>query len=101
MPHSRPTPAARGTASASAPGALVMIMCQLRAREVRRDEWNDATCWRCWGSRLQPRFRMLPAVGARPPCAGFLSGGDEKGAESFVAAMLDGLLPRAIPSPKQ
>ena len=28
---------------------------------------------------------------ARPPRVGFLSGGDEKGAESFVAAMRDGL----------
>ena len=48
-----------------------------------------------------PLPAVIPAMGARPPCAGFLSGGDEKGAESFVAAMLDGLLPRAIPSPKQ
>lgn len=31
------------------------------------------------------------ARAARPPRVGFLSGGDEKGAESFVAAMLDGL----------
>src|SRR5215472_19249613 len=31
------------------------------------------------------------APAARPPRVGFLSGGDEKGAESFVAAMLDGL----------
>jgi putative ABC transport system substrate-binding protein len=31
------------------------------------------------------------APAARPPHIGFLSGGDEKGAESFVAAMRDGL----------
>jgi hypothetical protein len=30
-------------------------------------------------------------LAAQPPRVGFLSGGDEKGAESFVAAMLDGL----------
>jgi putative ABC transport system substrate-binding protein len=36
---------------------------------------------------LVPHF----ALAARPPRVGFLSGGDEKGAESFVAAMLDGL----------
>lgn len=34
-----------------------------------------------------PRF----ALATQPPRIGFLSGGDEKGAESFVAAMLDGL----------
>jgi putative tryptophan/tyrosine transport system substrate-binding protein len=31
------------------------------------------------------------ASGTRPPRVGFVSGGDERGAESFVAAMLDGL----------
>jgi hypothetical protein len=31
------------------------------------------------------------ASAARPPRIGFLSGGDEKGAESFVTAMRDGL----------
>jgi putative ABC transport system substrate-binding protein len=33
----------------------------------------------------------FPAQGAQPPRIGFLSGGDERGARSFVAAMLDGL----------
>jgi putative ABC transport system substrate-binding protein len=42
----------------------------------------------------------LPALGARPPHAGFLSGGDEKGAESFVAAMLDGLRAEGYSAPE-
>ena len=42
----------------------------------------------------------LPALGAQPPRAGFLSGGDEKGAESFVAAMLDGLRAEGYSEPE-
>jgi len=39
------------------------------------------------------------ASGAHPRRVGFVSGGDEKGAESFVAAMLDGLRAKGYSEP--
>jgi hypothetical protein len=42
--------------------------------------------------------RLSLRTGGTTPRVGFLSGGDEKGAESFVAAMLDGLQAEVTPS---